>query len=86
LLPLLLLQVTAYGYGSLELTPACYALNFVDPALLSAALGLGGVFITDFKMLWSRVAAELAAFGVDFIYNADISGVSRSSRRGNSIR
>jgi hypothetical protein len=86
LLLLLLPQITAYGYGSLRLTPACYALNFADPQLLAAALGLGGTFVTDFEMLWSRVAADLAASGVGFVYNADISSVSRSSRRGNSIR
>jgi hypothetical protein len=86
LLLLLLLQITAYGYGTMELTPACYALNFVDPPLMSAALGLGGIFITDFEMLWSRVAADLASSGVGFIYNARITSVSRSSRRGNSIR
>lgn len=78
-------QITAYGYGSLELLPACYALNFVDPPGLSAALGLGGVFKTDFEMLWGRVAADLASSGIKFVYNTDISRVRRSGRAA-SIR
>ncbi|WIA09909.1 hypothetical protein OEZ85_010123 [Tetradesmus obliquus] len=88
LLPVLYAVITAFGYGSLEMTPAFYALTFVDPFLLQAALGLGGAYLTDFQQLWSRVAADLSSTGVKFVYNADISRVRQSSSRSgkNTIR
>ncbi|WIA23398.1 hypothetical protein OEZ85_000156 [Tetradesmus obliquus] len=80
LLPAFYVVITAYGYGSLELTPAFYALTFLDPPLMNAALGFGGAYIVDFMQLWTRVAADLSSSGVKFVYNADISRVKQSSR------
>lgn len=85
----LLLQITAQGYGSLETTPAFYALCLVDPFIVEVALGLGGSYMVDYKQLWNRVAADLSSSGVKFVYNADISSVkqasSRNGRLGKSI-
>jgi hypothetical protein len=78
LLLLLLLQITAYGYGSLEDIPTMYALCLIDPFVFQAFAGLGGLYVVDYEMLWSRAAADLASSGVKFVYNADISSVRRS--------
>uniref|UniRef100_A0A383VUL2 Amine oxidase domain-containing protein n=1 Tax=Tetradesmus obliquus TaxID=3088 RepID=A0A383VUL2_TETOB len=79
LLPALYVMITAYGYGSLEVTPAFYAMTFVDPVIINVALGLGGSYLADFQQLWTSVAADLSSSGVKFVYNADISRVRQSS-------
>lgn len=74
------LQVTAYGYGSLDNVPAGYVISYIRADVLEAFLGTvpSTGFYTDYAMLWQRAADDLDHSGVKIKYSVDIISVKQS--------
>ncbi|KAI8936249.1 hypothetical protein NX059_006672 [Plenodomus lindquistii] len=52
-LPILLVTPVAwYGYGDINIVPALYILNYITPDILTAFVGLHGVYYMDFNKMW----------------------------------
>ncbi|KAH9870321.1 hypothetical protein IAQ61_005795 [Plenodomus lingam] len=56
-LPILLVTpVALYGYGDINIVPALYILQYMTPDVLTAFVGLHGVYYMDFNKMWVEFA------------------------------
>jgi len=73
--------MTLYGYGSIDRVPAVYALVLITDKVFGGSVGLlsNPVWLTDFPLMLTKLAADVKTRGVQFIYNAKISQVIRGT-------